>query len=155
MTQRNRLVAVLSILCTISASSVVTAQEPDLPDPQPYFSAFIVSNIDSSIYWYAEILGFELINKLENEQRGFKQSNLKRGEMLVELIELKTASVPENRVQGIFKVGFMVEKFDNWIEYLKSKNVQFQGQVIEDPISGKRVCIVLDPDGNRIQIFEK
>lgn len=63
-------------------------QKTFLSDPQPYFSAFIVSNIDSSASWYQDILGFELITITENKERGFYQSNLRRGESLIELIQL-------------------------------------------------------------------
>jgi len=37
--------------------------------------------------------------------------------------------------------------------FFESK-VDFNGGVVEDPVSGKKMVIILDPDGNRIQLFE-
>ncbi len=136
------------------------AQDKSLPDLTPYFSAFIVSSIDSSIFWYQDILGFELINKTENAERGFYQANLMRGKTLIELIQLngtlsQNEASPNARIEGIFKVGFKVKDFDSWVKYLEEKQVTFRGSVVNDPISGKEMVIILDPDGNRIQFFEQ
>ena len=65
------------------------AQIDKLPELKPYFSAVIVSNMDNSISWYQDKLGFEILNRFESEEMGLKQSNLKRGNALIELIELK------------------------------------------------------------------
>ena len=130
----------------------------------PYFSAIIVTDINASIDWYSNILGFTVLNKVESEARGFKQSNLERGNILLELIELEVAVdatdvVPnyndKTRLIGFFKCGFLVTDFDKWMAYLTEQKVNFHGTAVTDPISGKRIVIVKDPDGNRIQLFEK
>ncbi|MEP1094122.1 MAG: VOC family protein [Cyclobacteriaceae bacterium] len=143
---------------------VVRSQSADLPDPKPYFSAIIVSDIDTSIEWYSENFGLEVVNKVENEVRGFKQANLKRGAMWIELIELDNASKqaellkdlpPKTKIEGYFKFGFTVSEFDRWVNFLTDAEVDLYGSVVQDPNSGKRMIIVLDPDGNRIQLFEE
>jgi hypothetical protein len=109
-------------------------------------------------------LGFELINRVDVPERGFKQSNLRRGSMDIELIELDVAISQEEalskfpdalRIQGLFKVGFQVNDFDGWLLHLTNTKVEFGGSVITDQETGKRMLIVKDPDGNRIQFFEK
>ena len=62
---------------------------------------------------------------------------------------------PGTRVAGVFKIGFDISDFDITIATLQEAEVQFRGDVVEDPISGKRMIIILDPDGNRIQLFER
>lgn len=95
---------------------------------------------------------------------GFKQANLKRGNSQIELIELKSAIstkdvVPnftnKTRLQGIFKIGFSITDFDEWMDHLQSKELVAPGNIVEDPVSGKRMIIIRDPDGNRVQLFEK
>ena len=95
---------------------------------------------------------------------GFKQANLKRGNILLEFIELKSAVSPKDvvtdynsktRMLGFFKTGFLVSDFAGWVAHLQNANVNFQGKVVTDELSGKKMVIVKDPDGNRIQIFEK
>ncbi len=81
----------ISIAGLIWVSSYCIAQSEFLPDPEAYYSALIVSDIDSSIAWYSNGFGFEVLNKTESKERGFIQANLKRGNILIELIELNTA----------------------------------------------------------------
>ena len=140
------------------------AQRDTLADPEAYFSALIVSNIENSIVWYSDNMGFEVLNKREFEEAGFKQANLKCGNILIELIELSTAvSVKDvipnyndkTRLTGFFKIGFLISDFDKWIRHLTVREVEFHGTVVTDNESGKRMVILKDPDGNRIQLFEK
>lgn len=140
------------------------SQSDSLPDPEAYFSAIIVNDIESSITWYSNNLGLKLLNKVDSEERGFKQANLKRGNVLIELIELKSSlsqktlleSHPKKtKIEGFFKFGFRVSEFDKWVAALKKSKVEFYGDVVTDDLSGRRMLIINDPDGNRIQIFEK
>lgn len=134
-----------------------------LPDPKPYFTAIIVSDIDASIQWYSDTLGFKVLNQTRDEVRGFKQANLTRGDVHIELIALKTAITPEavlserpdkKQIGGYFKIGFRVSDFDRWMAFLTQAGVKFHGDVVRDPSSGKKMIIIKDPDGNRIQLFE-
>ena len=67
------------------------SQDDSNENLEAYFIAIIVSDFDSSISWYSDILGFEVVNRIESAERGFKQSNLKRGDVLIELIQLEKA----------------------------------------------------------------
>jgi len=140
------------------------SQSDILSDPEAYFSALIVNDIENSIFWYTDNLGFTVLNQNEFQKLGFKQANLKRGNILIELIELSTAIsakdvVPnynnKTRIIGFFKIGFLVSDFEKWINHLTLKKVDFHGKVVIDNISGKKMVIIKDLDGNRIQIFEK
>ncbi|MEO9967228.1 MAG: VOC family protein [Reichenbachiella sp.] len=136
----------------------------DLDDPKPYFTAILVKDMTKSLDWYQTTLGYEIIDSKEYPEMKFKQANLKRGDSALELIELGNAQKPEDliadfnsksKITGLFKVGFSVTKFDLWVEHLENAGAQFHGNVVEDPVSKKRMLILLDPDGNRIQIFER
>ena len=140
------------------------AQNDSPQDLEAHFSAIVVNDFDSSINWYSKILGFKVVSRIESVERGFKQSNLKRGDVLIELIELDRAVNLEDivpnynsqmRIIGLFKIGFLVTDFEKWINHLTNEKVDFYGQIVTDNTSGKRMVIITDPDGNRIQIFEK
>jgi catechol 2,3-dioxygenase-like lactoylglutathione lyase family enzyme len=148
----------------ILVSFIGYGQSDSLPSPEAYFSAIIVSNIDSSIIWYSSNFGFEVLNRIELEEKGIKQVNLKCGNILIELIELKSSLSPKSllenhpektKINGFFKLGFLVPEFDKWVNALKQSEVEFYGEVVKDNLSGKRMLLVMDPDGNRIQLFEK
>lgn len=154
----------LLVISLVLFQLTTQAQVTDLPDPKPYFSAIIVSDLDSSIDWYAKNLGLEIVNKVEMADRGFKQANMKRGGIWIELIELDNARSqkelfadlpPKTKIEGYFKFGFTVASFDKWIQFLTASDAELYGSVLRDPNSEKRMIIVLDPDGNRIQIFEE
>ena len=139
------------------------AQESAPSDLSAYFSALLVEDIQASQKWYNEVLGFEVV--LESQiTEGFTILNMKRGTAALELIQLPGALSPaeaienynpKTRIKGFFKIGFQVKNLDQWVKFLKKKEVQFNGDVVEDPVSGKSMVIILDPDGNRIQLFEE
>ena len=125
------------------------------------FAAFIVKDIDASISWYTNNFGFELVNETNLEERGIKQANLKLDNTKIELIESKSSidqtenNTKKRLVQGIFKVGFAISNFDDWKNHLINKQLITENDVAENPIDQKFMLIIKDPDGNRIQLFEK
>lgn len=131
--------------------------------PQPYFTALMVQNIDTSTQWYSSVLGFEVINQTAMESIGLRQANLTLDGALLELIEIPTAIEKQKvfaqfegkkYVQGIFKIGFKVANLDAFVTYLRSKNVDFHGEIVRDDKLNMRMIIIKDPDGNYIQFFE-
>ena len=162
---KNILLQLLPVLLTmhfVSLSCTSSAQE--LEAPEAYFSAIIISDIDQSISWYTETFGFELVNMNDLSDRGFKQANLKLGSMALELLEINSAinqadilsnHPPKTKIQGFFKFGMKVKDFDAWVLKLEESNPSIRSAIVSDPISAKRMLILNDPDGNRIQLFEK
>lgn len=140
------------------------SQQSNKLELESYFSAIIVTDIDASIDWYTTVLGFELKNRFDSEERGFSQSNLVRNGILIELIELEKAVdakvvIPnytsKTRLNGLFKIGFRVTDFDSWMAHFEKSEVELYGNIVTDSTTGKKMVIITDPDGNRIQIFER
>ena len=155
----------IGYILILTFSSFFSRAQNDFPDGlEPYFTAVIVNNMDSSLIWYQEVLGYEVLNQKHFPEMGFKQANLSNGQGSLELIKLSSAISPQEvipnyntktKIVGLFKFGFQVENFDQWIDHLQLKDVQFNGRIVTDELTNKRMIIVLDPDGNRIQLFEK
>ncbi|WP_420581018.1 VOC family protein [Reichenbachiella sp.] len=154
--------ALLCILLLLPLS--IQAQFIPPKNLSPYFNAIIVNELDSSLVWYQQVLGFEVLNSKEFPEMGFKQANLKKGTSSLELIELNSAislkeTIPnynsKTKTIGLFKFGFQVEDFDQWLAYLESTQATIHGRVVNDELTNKRMVIILDPDGNRIQLFER
>ena len=131
--------------------------------PSGYFTAVIVNDIDASIEWYSNVLLLEVVNNNHYPDRGFKQANLQNKNTLIELIEFENSLKPSDllkdypprtRVDGLFKTGFIVPDFDKHIESLKANGIDV-GNIVADRIREKRMVILRDPDGNRIQLFEE
>lgn len=128
------------------------------------FFSVITTNIDSSVFWYQEYLGFELVDRNKNDEYGFEIVNLQASQVRLEIIETsKTIDrgkflkdrVPGTRIAGFFKIGLAIENFEERVNELVRNGVSLHGEVVTDPYSNKKMVIVLDPDGNRIQFFEK
>lgn len=150
----------ICFLCTTNGFT----QEPELSTPDLYFAALIVNDMDKSLNWYRDVLGFKLVNSNENAAKGFKQANLVNGHAKLELLELGNSVKKEqvrnltgndSRVDGIFKIGMRVADFDAWIAHLRANQTTFSGNVVTDPLTQKKMVIALDPEGNRIQFFER
>lgn len=162
--KRSKMKKIVIIFFSLGLSLISYSQTKKLPDPEAYFSALIISDIEKSIDWYSKNLGFEVLNKNESKSIGYKQANLKRGNVLIELIELNSAVSAEKvipnytaktRIKGFFKFGLIVSDFDKWIRELTKLKVEFHGSVVTSNETGKKMVIIKDPDGNRIQLFEK
>jgi len=132
-------------------------------DLAPSFFALIVQDMDQSLNWYQQHFGFQVDDVKVMEARGIKIANLSQGSTRLELIEFQDVINSnkaieklgsQTRVAGVFKIGFDVANFDNMVAEFRKAGVQFRGDVVEDPITGRNMVIVLDPDGNRIQLFE-
>lgn len=138
--------------------------QPDFSlELESYFAAIIVQNMDTSLAWYSEKLGFEIVDQSAYPEMGFRQVNLKREGIALELIELKktvfpdkilSEQPPKTKIGGFFKWGFRVSEFDKWVSHFEETGTEFNGQVVKDKNSGKRMVVIFDPDGNRIQLFE-
>lgn len=119
--------------------------------------------METSISWYSEVFGLEVVNRTEIPERGIEQSNLTGNDLQIELIELASAISPsealepsqdKNRIRGLFKIGLKVRDFDKWKTHLYKKDIILFEDLVRDPVSGKRTAVFNDPDNNRIPLFE-
>ena len=152
------------LVLTVLISGLVFNGCEDKSQQDSSFIALVVSDFDRSMEWYTNTFGFEVLNKTENADRGLKQANLKLGPVKLEIIELNSSihassllDSTQNRVifQGIFKAGFTIDEFEQKVSAWHDDKIVTKDQVVTDPVSGSRMVILRDPDGNRIQIFEK
>lgn len=151
------LVPVLVITSNLS----MYAQEPTLPAPEACCSSIIVQDMEQSKQWYVEAFGFETASQFKNDERGIAITNMKLGTMRLELIEIAKSMNPDSletktgRLQGLFKFGIRVREFDAWMDHLTALVPDISKQVVSDPVSKRRMVVIRDPDGNRLQIFEQ
>lgn len=144
---------------TLSSQAIIATDTANIS-----FTAIIVKDIKVSEKWYRRTFGFQPRNDFKIKSKGLYISNLTLGTNNLELIQLENSVSREEavsnydkkpRIQGIFKIGFTVKEFDKWIEWLNDLKVKISGKVVTDKETNKRMIILLDPDGNRIQLFEK
>lgn len=132
-----------------------------------YNLAFVVSNIENSIEWYNNILGFKLIMKQSipvpkgNLEMAFMEGAGMRIEMLqnsnsqlVEAIVNDSKTDEPPTVVGSKALVFQVEDLKLATKELEDKGVNFLWKE-RYLAEGALFCtMALDPDGNRINLFQ-
>lgn len=102
----------------------------------------LVSDMDRSIDFYQNTLELELKNRSKEWTEFIKNGTV---------IALHPTKLKDLRKDGIL-IGFAISNLDDVCKKLKSKNVRFRKELIEEEF-GKH-AIITDPDGYMISIVE-
>ena len=121
-----------------------------------------VSNLDSAIEWYGEVLGFEVdIQWTVPELPGFRLAYIKKGDFRIELIDTgeREATEPSPmafdeflRLPGFSHLCFRVDDVDRAIEAISAKGVAIELPPTDFPDVGRRVAFFRDLDGNFLEL---
>ena len=109
------------------------------------YSTMIVKNLEESIKFYRDVLGFKEGYNVEIPGGAITIMNSENGAS-VELIENTNFEV------GLYSIGTDVDNLDETIRYLREKGYETTGPVI--PTTVGRMTFVLDPNGVRICLIE-
>ena len=157
---RRRLAPIFQIPLLLALAVTRVAGASDAAAP-PLFFALSVADLEASVRWYSETFDLAATRLPGND--AVKVALLQGQGLLVELVEHSAAfdlaaRVPEAKgrylVHGPFKVGFFVRDLDATIARLKGRGATFKGSVYTDEVVRARSILVLDRDGNVIQLFE-
>lgn len=115
-----------------------------MPITHPHHTALFVTDLDRSLAFYTELLGFELLNRNDNWGGEFldKVTNavgarinlavLQLGGVVIELIQvLSPADFPSDAstsASGLARIGFAVEDIDEVYARLAAAGVRFMGE---------------------------
>ena len=112
-----------------------------------------VKDIDASIKFYTEVLGFELTHKQQNGSSVLAFLNI--GTCLIELIQ---SAVYEPRTSGqVDHIAVEVKGIEALVADLKAKGVQFLSDEISlcpGLLDGVKNIFFVGPDGERFEFFE-
>ena len=115
------------------------------------WTTIYVKNMDESVKFYTQVLSLEIEDRKKiNED--LEITFLCRGETKFELISNR--NIKNISYSGNSSTGFSIESVDQYIEYLKEKNIQ----VAEGPFKPSpfiKFFFIFDPDGYRIQLVEQ
>ncbi len=133
-------------------------------------TSFTVSDIERSVKFYTEVLGFERDLRFDVEGKristivGFPDSRLesgfvKLGDFRIELIEY--ASPPGVKIDtatnnvGSAHIAFWTDDVDKTYEELKAKGVEFIAPPTNSKPDRPRVAYFTDPDDNTLEIVQQ
>jgi methylmalonyl-CoA/ethylmalonyl-CoA epimerase len=128
--------------------------------PRPLHLGISVSNLEESVKWYTETLGFEPVKRLDLPEVQFRVAILEYQGFGVELIEVKGSSTyplawnepgPQHKIQGIVHFAFRVDDLDATEKVLRDRGARFACELTVLEGLGIRYFHVFDNDGNLIE----
>jgi len=128
---------------------------------KPHHIAFTVKNLQQTINWYENNLGFKVLT--EYEKKGVKKALLQLDEVLIELFDNgeNTKLLPNYRktvaddlqVIGTKHIGIEVEDLYELVKSLQKKGVEVQEI---KPVSFGGICtFITDCNGILIELYQK
>ncbi|MFA6984096.1 MAG: VOC family protein [Sedimentibacter sp.] len=120
--------------------------------------AITVSNLQQSIRFYRDVLGFKVLGQLIQDDGNFIIVYLDMGNnKVLELFNFTEKGEPittyNDKNIGIKHFAFKVDDVDETYRYLKAKNVEFTMEPT-DAEGGVRIAFFKDPDGILIEIIQ-
>jgi predicted enzyme related to lactoylglutathione lyase len=104
-----------------------------------------VSNLDKSMAWYRDVLGFKVLYKVDD---------MGWGEMSTEVARVNVGlGQVEKPLVGGTKLTFGVKDIDKSRKLLEQKGVKFDGPTQEIPGMVK-LATFFDPDGNIVMFYQ-
>lgn len=122
-----------------------------------------VPNLDESIAWYKEKLGFEEVMRMDQGEtiQDMKIGHIRRGNCYIELFQVAGAKpLPDYRrdpnadlrVHGLKHFGLQVADVHAAVEELKAKGVEIAMEPIDTP--GVSFVFIRDNSGNAFELIE-
>ena len=123
-----------------------------------------VADLEESIAWYRDKLGFELMRIVEipDAEEAGKVALVRNGDFIIELFCLpKAAPLPEERriptrdilTHGVKHIAYAVADLDILMDDLKAKDVDVAWDIaVHD---GERCAFVRDNTGNLVEFVER
>jgi lactoylglutathione lyase len=112
------------------------------------YVSIYVSDFARSVAFYRDGLGLDVTY----QEDGFAQFNTDGTILAVEKGGEKSP-LPKDFKKNGFLIQFEVEDIDKTVGILKSKNIKFTQDVTD--LEFGRVAMMVDPDGNQLQLLEQ
>lgn len=133
-----------------------------LEDLRPDHAGISVADLDASIAWYGEMLGFQLERTVDIPEDTGRLALIRKGEFLLELFCIEgTAPLPEERrhpttdlrTQGMKHVAYAVGDIRALMQQLKAKGVDVVWDIVEH--DGSLCSFVRDNSGNIVEFVQR
>lgn len=110
------------------------------------YTTLIVKDIDESIKFYTEVMGFEIDSQYDLGPAGNITLLKGEGETMIEIIK-NPVDKP-----GLYSIGMDVEDLDGTVKDLKSKGAKITMEPMK--ITVGNLAFIEDPNGVRIALIE-
>ena len=151
------LAVAMALGCGATSAGAQTPSSPPVAvePPGPAFFAMRVADFEAASAWYREVLDLDVANELDAEDGGYSIQILSGPGLMVELIEQRDVPPASDPHLGLFKAGIHVADLDGLHQRLLALGVDADQEVFADSALSIRTFVFRDPEGNRIQAFER
>jgi methylmalonyl-CoA/ethylmalonyl-CoA epimerase len=136
-------------------------RETDSFKIRPHHCGISVPDLEASIAWYRDMLGFSVVKRLTLDTVPAKIAFIRHGDFLIELFEIAGATpLPEDRrypdrdicTHGTKHIAFAAEDVHKFVDSLKKRGVDIAMDV--NMVENKAMAFIRDNAGNLIEINE-
>jgi methylmalonyl-CoA/ethylmalonyl-CoA epimerase len=131
---------------------------------RPLHLGISVSNLEESIKWYTEMLGFEPSKRLDLSDGSVRIAIVEHQGFGIELIEVRD-STPyplawqdpggQHKTRGVVHFAFLVDDLDATAEVLREKGARFACELTTLKGLGIRYFHIFDNDGNLVEFGQR
>jgi methylmalonyl-CoA/ethylmalonyl-CoA epimerase len=134
------------------------------PTIRPLHLGISVSNLEESVKWYTETLGFQPSKRLDFPSGSVRVAIVEHQGLGIELIEVKdSAKYPlawqdpggQHKTQGIVHFAFLVDDLNETANILREKGVRFACDLTTLEGLGIRYFHIFDNEGNLIEFGQR
>lgn len=115
----------------------------------------VVSDLEQALAFWSDTLGFET-EEVVDMPGGNRQYRLRNGNALVKIMPRGANPIPPlYDADGYRGVTMAVANFDEMVESCRASGYRILLEPrpsFAHPDSGKRICILLDPEGNLVEL---
>lgn len=137
--------------------------------PSHNHSAFTVSNLERSVAFYCDVIGFKVDTSFEvqgpaiQQITGFPDAHLKIAHLLLGSFRLELVQylAPKGRAVdtatcnvGTAHIAFYAADVDRTYRELQGKGIRFKGAPVSSAAGRPRVAYFLDPDGITLELSQ-
>lgn len=113
----------------------------------------VVKDSESSSSFYVDVLGYEVVEKLEDER--LKAVYLRRGKQVLELLEYLGSEKEKRRAGAIDHIAYSVEDLEKAVTEMREKGVAFLQESPRLVFGGRKMVIFFaGPDGERMELVQ-
>ncbi|MBD3885767.1 VOC family protein [Phormidium tenue FACHB-886] len=148
----------------MAAQAQTTSAATSLARLQPHHIALSVPNLDETIQWYQDKLGFTTTLRRELPQFSTRQAFLELNGFRIEVFERENSArtlqspvnVPDDLLtQGYKHIAFAVDDINAIARELQQRNVEFALEPVADEELGLIVCFIKDNNSNLIELVQE
>jgi len=150
--------SVLAALIGVAGPVPASAQtgDPGFTVVEGSAIAILVENATTMANWYGETFGLRAVKRLQADDGTYDVQILAGGGLVVELIQLAAAAPrPPERSLGLFKAGVFVHDLDAAYAWIAERASTVDAAPFTDEALQVRSFVFRDPEGNRLQLFER